>query len=296
VRIKNVLDANFAEEAPYVIGMNNHQGSRFSEYATGLNVVLDDMKSRNMIFYDSRTITDSVAYDIAKEKGILTGERSLFVDANLAEQTRQNIDTIALRAMYSPNYNYLMIGHPRPESVPGFFLAQSDLETSGIAMKPLSRNVHYIVETDAIPSGSSITIDGPWTSTTRDMISHECMDGDALELSGTAAGSVEFHAGLPKDGNYRVFVGNAGADNATTGARWSVNQVGGTSVTVLNQTLRRNRWRFLGTYQFTAAAPAIVTVDNSLAVDPSSVLQADAVKFVYDGPAVPAAVGDWMRY
>jgi polysaccharide deacetylase 2 family uncharacterized protein YibQ len=294
--IKATFDANLKTELPFIIGMNNHQGSRFSQYAAGLNVVLDDMKSRNLIFYDSRTISDSLAYDIARQKGILTAERSLFVDASSAEQTRQNIDSVALRALYSPNYNYLMIGHPRPESVPGFLLAQADLATSGIAMKPLSRNLHYIIETDNIPADATVDYEGAWTMSSKDMISHECTDGSSRRLEGLTSGSVAFQAALPKPGNYRVFEGSAGGDTATTAARVTINHVGGSMVRVFDQSTRSNRWRYLGTYGFNETHPATVVLDNSLATDPQRELQADSIKLVYDGQLPPTEVENWAEY
>ncbi len=284
-KILQVLDENLTNVAPHVGGLNNHQGSRFSQYRPGLEVMIQNLKDRNMYFLDSRTISDSVAYDIAREKGLLTAERDLFVDGTSVANTKALIETVARQALNAPNYNYVMICHQREYTVPGILQALPVLQSWGVSLKTLERNLHYIVETDKIPPGASVDVNGLCTSTTQDMISHECFDGDALELS-TEASSVTFRPALPKAGNYRVFAGNT-FSNAT------INHRSGTAQKVVTAN-DRHKWTYLGTYPFNAGTAGSVAINAT--TNPVATTIADSVKFVYDGPLDLSGVTDWQLF
>lgn len=278
------FDNNLANVAPYVEGMNNHQGSLFSEYTAGMSAVLDDLHGRGMYFLDSRTISDSVGYDLAKQKGMLTAERDLFVDGTTVQHTKDLILQVATQAKFQPHLNYVMICHQRPATVPGVLQVLPELANMGVALKPLERNLHYIMETDAIPPGASLELTGTWTSTTQDMISHELHNGDALQTTSGNASAV-FRPNLPKAGKYRVFCSN-------NQAGISVTHRDGTATPGFVPTDHQYMWRYLGTFPFEVGTAGSVTI-----VPLSSPTVADAVKFVWDGPLTPpAGVSDWVLY
>ncbi len=287
------LNTNLESLAPYIWGMNNHQGSLFSQYRTGLEVALGEIRNRNFYFLDSRTISDSVSYTIAKEKGILAAERDLFVDGSSQANTEELIKSVAQRAIYAPNYNYVMICHQRPETVPGILTALVALETSGVAIRRLDHNLHYIMEVDNVPAGASVNTTGFWNTTTLDMISHELSDGDALVGSNSSAGSVAFTPNLPNAGYYRVFIG-AGYSSNLGNTQISINHNSGTDSKVVNFNAVTNRWAYIGRYGFDAGAGANNVTLNRLFTFGGNVT-ADAVKFVYDG-ALNTEVEDWTDY
>lgn len=75
-QVESNLDA-----VPYIDGVNNHMGSRFTEDERLLRVTLEVIKKRGDLFYlDSRTTTNSRGYELAKEMGIRTAERKIFLD------------------------------------------------------------------------------------------------------------------------------------------------------------------------------------------------------------------------
>jgi polysaccharide deacetylase 2 family uncharacterized protein YibQ len=280
------FDNNLANVSPFVDGMNNHQGSLFSEYRAGMSAVLDDLHGRGMYFLDSRTISDSVGYDLAKQKGMLTAERDLFVDGTTVQHTKDLILQVAMQAKFQPHLNYIMICHQRPATVPGVLEVLPELESMGVTLKPLERNLHYIMETDAIPPGASLELTGTWTSTTQDMISHECHNGDALQTTSGNATAV-FRPNLPKDGEYRVFCAN-------TLAQTSVTHRDGTTTLGIVPGDMKYTWRYLGTFPFEAGTAGSVKIAPLSAVGGPTV--ADAVKFVWDGPLPAAAVDGWELY
>lgn len=92
-RTGRLLDA-----VPHAVGTNNHMGSRLTEMRGKMTAVMDSVASRNFYFIDSRTIADSVAYDMAVLKGIRTARRTSFLDnvvdsQTIASQIEELIDT-----------------------------------------------------------------------------------------------------------------------------------------------------------------------------------------------------------
>lgn len=295
-QILNTLNNNLNNVAPHVWGWNNHQGSRFSQHRPGLEVAIQDTKDRNMFFLDSRTISDTVAYDVAREKGLLAAERDLFVDGTSVANTKELIESVGLRALYAPNYNHIMICHQRDATVPGIFQGIDALVADGVKVVSLEHNIHYIVETDKIPPGASVDVLGNWVSTPRDMISHECFDGNALELPHTENGSVTFRPNLPKSGRYRVFVG-APAGPEPSLASVVINDKTGSYPKSVNQFASRNRWSYLGTYNFNAGTAGSVSVRPHVGSSGPGYIRADSVKFVYQ-PTEEAAssTSDWNLF
>jgi hypothetical protein len=61
----SVLDKDF-ESLPYVVGVNNHQGSKMTRDSAAMGHVMKYLSKKNVFFIDSRTASDSVAYQVAK--------------------------------------------------------------------------------------------------------------------------------------------------------------------------------------------------------------------------------------
>lgn len=296
-QILSRLTTNLNSEYPYVVGMNNHTGSRFTEDAHRMQLVMDILKARRMIFYDSRTITDSVAYDIAKQAGLLTAERDLFYDGASVQDTINRILSIAEREKYSPNYNHLGICHQYANTVPALLTIAYDLQTAGVDWVRLSKNVAYIIETDFQPAGASVILTGSWQTTANDMISQECYDGNSYYATGTSTyRSAKFIPDLQETGKYEVFVGfGAGTTNSADSVKVTIRTISGDSVFVLNQAREPNRWHYLGTYQLAAGTYSYVILDNSMVGSASKQLRADCVKLVYKDEihTVPVVLSEW---
>ena len=65
---------------PHVIGANNHMGSRFTEDRSKMKTVLTVLKGRGMFFIDSKTTPSSVGDKVARELGVPTASRNVFLD------------------------------------------------------------------------------------------------------------------------------------------------------------------------------------------------------------------------
>jgi len=65
---------------PYIIGVNNHMGSKITEDREIMEIVLEEIREYNLFFIDSITTKDSIAYKAAQEMEIKSAVRSVFLD------------------------------------------------------------------------------------------------------------------------------------------------------------------------------------------------------------------------
>jgi uncharacterized protein len=65
---------------PHAIGANNHMGSRFSENAKGMRVVIETLKARSLFFVDSYTSGASLGLKTASLLHLRSTRRHLFLD------------------------------------------------------------------------------------------------------------------------------------------------------------------------------------------------------------------------
>ncbi len=73
------LDAAL-DNVPGATGLNNHTGSKFTADAAAMRRLLDGVKRRGLFFIDSRTTPDTVAETVARELGVPTASRAVFLD------------------------------------------------------------------------------------------------------------------------------------------------------------------------------------------------------------------------
>lgn len=65
---------------PYAVGANNHMGSRFTEDSEKMEAVLGVLKAKKLFFIDSMTTPHSVGLGVAREMGVRTAARNVFLD------------------------------------------------------------------------------------------------------------------------------------------------------------------------------------------------------------------------
>jgi len=67
---------------PYIKGISNHMGSQFTADRRAMEVVIKELKKKNMIFLDSVTTPSTTGYSLAKRYGLQTLRRDVFLDTN----------------------------------------------------------------------------------------------------------------------------------------------------------------------------------------------------------------------
>lgn len=72
--------ADYFERIPGASGVNNHMGSAFTEDQDKMKIVLESIKKNNMFFIDSMTSDSTVGFRLAREMGMKTARRNVFLD------------------------------------------------------------------------------------------------------------------------------------------------------------------------------------------------------------------------
>jgi len=101
-----------------------------------MDIVLKELKKRNLFFVDSMTSPNSIGYKLSKEMGIRTAKRNIFLD------NEQNISYIynqvmALKEFALQNGQAIAIGHPYCTTISVLSEIKSLLESEGIEIVKL---------------------------------------------------------------------------------------------------------------------------------------------------------------
>jgi polysaccharide deacetylase 2 family uncharacterized protein YibQ len=118
------------------VGVNNHEGSRFTADETGLVPVMARLWERDLFFFDSRTGARSKGESVAREMGVMTAGRDIFLDDVPGEDevTRQ------LQALVRQAKRHgvaIAIGHPRDATLK--VLKEWLAQDHGVTLVPLDQ-------------------------------------------------------------------------------------------------------------------------------------------------------------
>jgi polysaccharide deacetylase 2 family uncharacterized protein YibQ len=118
------------------VGVNNHMGSRFTADPAAMTPVLQELRSRGLLFLDSRT-GPSVGAEIAKSLDLPHAARDVFIDHDVSAQAvadaLRKLEAVARRSGYA-----IGIGHPKDETLGQLQRWLPGLEAKGFALVPVS--------------------------------------------------------------------------------------------------------------------------------------------------------------
>lgn len=98
------------------VGINNHMGSKFTADAKAMRIVMDELKIRGLMFLDSRTGADTQAANAAREVGLPTLSRDVFLDHD-EEGGKVEAEFTRLEKLARERGTAIAIGHPHPETL-----------------------------------------------------------------------------------------------------------------------------------------------------------------------------------
>ena len=103
------------DKFPGIAGVNNHMGSRFTEDAERMDVVMKELEKRGLFFLDSKTTPHSAGEKAAKDNRVRYVSRNVFLDNEdkfdyVMRQLRQT-EAIARKNGYA-----VAIGHPKEQT------------------------------------------------------------------------------------------------------------------------------------------------------------------------------------
>jgi len=132
-----ILDADI-RAVPFIKGINNHMGSRFTEDKKKMRVVLKELKERDLFFIDSRTSKDSVGYSMAQDMGLKAARRNVFLD-NDQDVELINAQISKLARISLKRGSAIGIGHPYPATIEALKQMIPELRAKGIEIVPVSQ-------------------------------------------------------------------------------------------------------------------------------------------------------------
>jgi polysaccharide deacetylase 2 family uncharacterized protein YibQ len=118
---------------PFAKGVNNHMGSKITQEELSMRPILDLLKERDLFFLDSRTTSQSIAYDLAMKMGLRSAYRNVFLDSTVGvDFSKQKM--IELFRLSQKKGSSVGIGHPFPET-----------------LQALKENIHLLEKYDVRP-------------------------------------------------------------------------------------------------------------------------------------------------
>jgi len=119
---------------PYVVGVNNHMGSRLTTLPQPMRWVMEVCKEQKLFFVDSRTNKDSIAARLANEAGLRWGQRRVFLDDSVQPELLLKSWQTA-RKRLAGKAAVIVIAHPHRETLD--FLEKHVTASDRAAMVPL---------------------------------------------------------------------------------------------------------------------------------------------------------------
>lgn len=135
------LGANLAA-VPGSVGINNHRGSLLTARPGAMDELMLQLLARQLYFLDSRTTAATVAHDTAREWGVPTIKRDVFLDHERTTHSMDRQFRRALRIARKQGYAVL-IAHPHRESLDYLERALATLP-EGIATTRLSDLISHL--------------------------------------------------------------------------------------------------------------------------------------------------------
>ncbi len=108
--VKAIFRENLSR-LPGVLGINNHMGSRYTQNSAAMREFLGLLFGRDLFFLDSFTSANSVGYRLAREMGIRTARRDVFLD-NVQDRRKIRAQLVALVRIAGRKGWAIGIGHP----------------------------------------------------------------------------------------------------------------------------------------------------------------------------------------
>ena len=125
---------------PYIIGANNHMGSKITEDREIMEIILEEIREYNLFFIDSITTKDSIAYEVAQEMEIKSAVRSVFLDnENDMEYIKGQMLEVQETALREGEV--IAIGHSRINTFYVLKRMVPELFKAGIEVVPVSELV-----------------------------------------------------------------------------------------------------------------------------------------------------------
>jgi len=138
--VRSVL-TGMLETVPHASGVNNHEGSKATADTALMDSLMPALHERGLFFIDSRTTASTVAADAARQFGVPTASRKVFLDDTQTSSAIQEQVELAARDADQKG-SAIAIGHPHPETIAVLREELPRLKQRGIRLVFASDLVH----------------------------------------------------------------------------------------------------------------------------------------------------------
>jgi polysaccharide deacetylase 2 family uncharacterized protein YibQ len=132
---------------PGFLGINNHEGSRFTADRAALVPVIEHLAERHVFFLDSRTSADTQVVTMARAFGVASAGRDVFLDDTVSAQAiaaqLARAETIAREQGVA-----VAIGHPHPETMDALAKWTTQAASRGYELVTASEAIRLKTERD----------------------------------------------------------------------------------------------------------------------------------------------------
>ena len=129
------------ETVPYVVGVNNHEGSRATSDPALMAALMPTLRDRHLFFVDSRTAAATVAFDTAQRDGVAAASRKVFLDDSPNRDAILKQLKLAARDA-TRDGSAIAIGHPHQATIAALSEGVPALEAQGVRLVFASDLVH----------------------------------------------------------------------------------------------------------------------------------------------------------
>lgn len=119
------------------VGINNHMGSKFTAWGPGLKVVLETLKSRGLLFLDSKTSKHTAGPRLANALRVPHAIRDVFLDNDITTESIER-QLGKLEEVARKNGIAIGIGHPYDETVSALRRWIPAAKNRGFVLVPIS--------------------------------------------------------------------------------------------------------------------------------------------------------------
>jgi uncharacterized protein len=123
---------------PGLVGINNHEGSRFTADANALAPVMATLRARHLFFFDSRTGPDSGVAAAARSFRVMTAGRDIFLDD---DQSAMAVSTELEMLVREAKRTGVAIAIGHPHDVTLKLLAAWLAQDHGVTLVPLDEAI-----------------------------------------------------------------------------------------------------------------------------------------------------------
>jgi polysaccharide deacetylase 2 family uncharacterized protein YibQ len=129
------------ESVPHAIGVNSHRGSMLTRHPGHMGWLMEELQTHgDLIFVDSYTTHKSVALQLARERGVPSIKRDVFLDPDRLPDTVER-EFARLKDLARKNGAAVGIGHPYPSTLALLEREIPSLSDEGIELVSISELV-----------------------------------------------------------------------------------------------------------------------------------------------------------